>query len=303
LDHHLDKTRIPILHMTPRALIMTVCWIGAIIGFVYYLYYIILQLRTAMSQPSTNVQYSFANTKAFPAVTICNWNTEGTPQQQGFPAPCDFCTVSFDGCVIGGNPCNETLFPEFVTYNTSTLGIFYCYQFNNLADNIINASDTGYLGSISFNFFVVKPPRDPLARTGLQVTFHAQGDIPDVVNEINYAAPYNDNLFALREIDTVFLSGTDAKTWDVTIGQLQLSDFGNNSLLVPVTVTITYQTLATQTVTEVLTYTVFSFLGDISGMVGLLMGLDVLKFTRGLLAISKSVARKSAKPVIDVFNG
>jgi len=298
------KTLVPGLRITLRAFIMDICWFLAIGTFGYYLYVILLELLASEKTPSTNVSYALESKKPFPAVTVCNWNTEGNSLGE-FLAPCEFCTLQYISCNRNGyEACN--LEPTQIQFNTSQAGTFYCYQFNNDPSNPTFAFSTGYGGSYSLKFEVNVPPGDvPLARIGLQATFHQNGTVPDVYDEINYALPDTDTLFAIRELENYYLNGTNTVNYEVTSSSVKLTSFDNspNSSIATVFVSFAYQTLNTEVVTEISTYTLTSFLGDVAGMAGLLMGLDVLKLTRGVLAISKAVTRKSIHPIVDVFNG
>ena len=69
-----------------------------------------------------------------------------------------------------------------------------------------------------------------------------------------------------------------------------------------IAVSFAFQHMDTEEVTEVLSYTWTSFFGDFSGMAGILIGLDLIKVTKGMLTVSKAVTKKSIQPIAEALH-
>jgi len=299
-----EKCILPYIRLSLRSFILILLWLAAAATLLFYIITTAQALTTSLSNPVTTQQFEYHNFKVLPAVTICNWNTIGTPPE-GNVEPCDFCDVTFIHCLNASYDCDPSIYPTKVKYNAHNQ-TFTCYDFNNNSTQPpFLVYGTGYGGSISLKFEVLIPgPLVSGARIGLQATFHSQQEIPDVYNEPNYCFAGADTFYTIQEVQTIFLNKSSATTYQVHPSSLQLTayDISPNTSIATITITFGYLSLTTQVISETITYGVAQFLGDFAGMAGLLMGLDTIKFFRGILALTKAVPRRTIKPFIQVFN-
>eukprot|EP01113_Clastostelium_recurvatum_P047809 TRINITY_DN858_c0_g1_i1.p1 TRINITY_DN858_c0_g1~~TRINITY_DN858_c0_g1_i1.p1 ORF type:complete len:112 (+),score=14.79 TRINITY_DN858_c0_g1_i1:331-666(+) len=68
-------------------------------------------------------------------------------------------------------------------------------------------------------------------------------------------------------------------------------------------VSFAFKTLSVQTVTYDPQYTLANFWGDFAGMIGTLMGLDVVKVASGLIVLGTAIRKKNIWYLQDHFNG
>jgi len=117
------------------------------------------------------------------------------------------------------------------------------------------------------------------------------------LNEILLAIPGYDTLFALRETDYMYLNGSITISYDVTSNLVKLISSNTSSGTETIVVSFAFKSMDTEEVTEILSYTWTSFFGDLSGIAGILIGLDLIKITKGMLTVSKAVSKKSVQPI------
>ncbi|EFC35520.1 predicted protein, partial [Naegleria gruberi] len=163
---------------------------------------------------------------------------------------------------------------------------------------------TGYAGTISFYFNVPNVPEDRDSRFGLQVSFHEPGTIPKVFAETNFAISGVDNYFVLTKIVTETLKPTienpdliDTR-WDSLLSIVELTQSDENLVVI----SIAYSSLNENKITELLTSSMEGLLGQIAGIIGIFMGLDVLKMLRGALEVPYAIKKKSFRGLWDNFN-
>jgi len=295
--------------MTLRSWIIFVMWFGAAGLFGWYFANVYLTLRASLAEATTSIilEPSETGTRGFPAVTVCNWNTMGPPPNNG--NNCSFCEIEFVNCYQADDNCSAPVFASVVpkTIGSPEGAIFNCYTFNGDYRSILQISEAGYDGSVSLVFDLVKPYSfTEGARLGIQVTFHSQNITePFVWNETNYVRAFTEGSYSVVEVKTIVDEVTLPKiTYEAKASAIGLA--GVDLASVPsdrarVIVSFSYETLSQKVVRYVYTYTISSFLGDLAGMAGLLMGLDSLKVVRGFLALTKC-RQKGLTPFARVFN-
>jgi len=69
-----------------------------------------------------------------------------------------------------------------------------------------------------------------------------------------------------------------------------------------VVISFSYNSLNENRVTEVVTYSIEGLLGEVAGMIGLMMGIDILKMLRGALEVPYSIHHKTIRNIWDTFN-
>ena len=176
--------------------------------------------------------------------------------------------------------------------------------FNNDTQNLLAANATGYGGTISLFFRVPLAPVERDARFGLQVSFHEPGTVPPVFAETNFAISKVDNYFVLTKYVTTRLKPTIedpslvSVRWESKLSIVKLTEVEKDVVVI----SFAYSSLNENRITEVLTSSIEGLLGEISGMVGMMMGIDVLKLLRGGLEIPYAVHHKTLRGIWEIFN-
>jgi hypothetical protein len=281
-------------------------WIIAVAAFIAYVITISTTLILSQNNPTTTLvlEPPRENIRTFPAVTICNWNTGGLPPNHG--NNCSFCQLQLTACYFADYTCTAEITDRIAPTIISSEGaIFYCYQFNTNASDVWKAEATGYDGAVSLVFDIsLAPSFETSTRLGLQVTFHSQSTEPAVWDETNYIRAWTDGSYGIQEVRTVPLYGAEEISYEVVPSSIGLA--GLDVSTVPpgqarVIVSFSYSSLDQKVIQYLYTYNISSYLGDLAGMVGLLIGLDMLKMFRGVLALTKC-RQKGIKPFIRTFN-
>jgi len=279
-----------------------IIWIAMGSLMIYYFYLIISQYLGSKSQPTSTVTYSTNITLLFPAVTICNWNQVINNTYE------DYENLTMLDCFNWQN--NETCVPLF-TYEVipTSFGNFNCYVFNNDTNHVYNSSQTGFGGSFSALFLVTQPPSNYLFRTGLQVTFDAPGTVPDVYNEIRFAPPGYDSFYGIQVVSTTYENESNPNNQGPffsynTLYSATTLPFGvANKTDALVSISFAFQTLNLQDIDYASTYKITNLFGDFSGMIGVLMGIDVIKLSASIPVMILACRKRKLKYVTEHFTG
>jgi len=260
------------------------------------------QYQQAKSAPATIITFQSPDNQDLFMVTICNWNQIIAPYD-----PCDFCDLELIGCldIAGGSDC--TLQHLQIDSGNVSDGVFNCYQFNTnpAPESVIKSAKPGYAGSFSALFLVANPPEDDTLRVGLQVSLTPVGEQPDVFGEDKFAPPGLDSYFAAQTVQTVHqeLDPVTSETrYDASFSTTGLTRT-NNATHSYISISWAFQTLSVQTITYEPQYTLNNFFGDFAGMVGTLMGLDVVKLAAGFIVAFKAIRMRNIYPLQEHFNG
>ncbi|EFC39296.1 predicted protein [Naegleria gruberi] len=182
---------------------------------------------------------------------------------------------------------------------------FNCYVINNSTTDPFSTHKTGYMGSIQLYFTITRPDEDVTgARIGLQISFHEPGTDPDLLAETNYAMPDMDNVFMLTKVYTKRLKPSienpklEETRWDSKYTNIEIVGNDDDGVYI----TIAYSSLVQNNIVEIITGTIEGLLGDIAGILGLTMGIDLLKVLRGFLDIPYSIKDRTLKNIYDTFN-
>jgi len=282
-----------------------VIWLAVTGVMIYFITQIASQYHDAKKSPGTIITYTNISPFNMPQVTICNWNqlpppnaTTGDP-----PPPCDYCNLTAIQCwdIFSGGDCNI----EYVQIADKRFGTFNCYIFNGNASNPVQGQEVGYGGSYSALFMVENPPEDDTLRIGLQVSLTPVGIQPDVFGEDKFAPPGLDSYYAVQSIYTVFNNDTPPTSslrYDATYSTTAITR-KNNDTNSFVSVSWAFQTLSVQQISYTPQYTLNNFFGDFAGMIGTLMGLDVIKVASGFYVAIIAWKQRNIFPLQDHFNG
>jgi len=274
-----------------KFIFINIMWFISGVVLAYFCYLIITQFLHSMHVPGNTLTYVQNATLLWPTATICNWNQniEGDPSL----AP-EYTNLTLMQCVDwasnggSGGPCaNDTFTFQYI--NTA-FGIFNCFVFNNNSNNVSSSMTTGFAGSISALFSITAPPANYDFRSGLQVTFDYIGNPPDLYNEIRFAPPGYDAFFGIQTTEITFLNNQTGPfySYSTSYSSTQLPNYFTFPLPWPqndtelVSVSFSFQTLNMQVIEYDTAYTVINLFGDFSGMIGVLMGMDIIKLTVSL---------------------
>eukprot|EP01112_Ceratiomyxa_fruticulosa_P010217 TRINITY_DN2696_c0_g1_i2.p1 TRINITY_DN2696_c0_g1~~TRINITY_DN2696_c0_g1_i2.p1 ORF type:complete len:324 (-),score=67.44 TRINITY_DN2696_c0_g1_i2:108-1079(-) len=277
-----------------------IVWIAVTAVMILYLTEISSQYFASKSNPNTIITFTQELSPPLPKVTICNWNQIIEPY-----VPCDFCDVELVLCqdIAHASDCAMTKM-QIASVNASN-GIFNCYQFNGDKNAVIKSNSIGYSGSYSALFLVNNPPLDDTLRIGLQVSLTTVEEDPDVFNEDKFAPPAFDTYFSIQTVHTIYQNTTDIPDnyrFDTTQSLTGLTRKNNDNSSY-ISVSWSFQTLNIQTITYAASYTLQNFFGDFAGMIGTLMGLDVVKVASGFIVAYTAIKSRSIFPLQDHFNG
>jgi len=299
---------------------MTFIWTAAAAVMIFYIVQIVQQYQQAVASPSSTINVVEMARLPLPEIVICNWNQYGSVSDPVLPGVCDNCNLTLFSCFynITTNCTDQWTQVDIQTEG----GLFACYQYNHDPNYLIFSNTTGYSGSIATVFSVPiltkafdDPPQN---RLGLQATFATVGTIDGhmIYNEVNFASAGFDTFFALQYINTIQtqLDSDDPEyntsAYDTTTSQVNLLQTYDpnwnddiNVTLAYIAITIGYQTLSLQQVTFSISYTIINLFGDFSGMIGTLMGLDLIKVCAGLPMFYLAWKIRSVKPLSQAFSG
>lgn len=297
---------------------MTFVWIAASAVMIFYLTQIVSQYQTSKANPSSTILVVEQGRLPMPQIVICNWNQNGNVTDPISTEECDTCDVDLVFCWYNVTiPCESQW--EKIYIQTSG-GNFTCWQYNADLSDVQYSNTTGYSGSIATTFAVPLLDREdpPVNRMGLQATFKPIGTVTpeDIYNEINFASMGFDTFFSLTYVNTIHneLSQSDpmynTSNYDSTASTVNLlqsidPDWNENlnATVGYVAISFSYQTLSLQQVNFDIAYNLNNLFGDFSGMIGTLMGLDLIKVMAGLPMGYLAWKSRSLKPLAEAFNG
>jgi hypothetical protein len=176
--------------------------------------------------------------------------------------------------------------------------LFRCYQFNNESE--FTTSLTGYQGAMQLEFKVpLTGVTDYTARYAAQVTFSGEHEQPELFTETNFAPVGYSTLYEFQNVVNRDRNKVEYRQfWAQTSSLISLplgTEFGT------VGVSFGYSVLNTQNVDDIVTRTPNTFVGEVAGMLGFLMGVDVHKVLFSFIAIPVSIYRKELDLLWEVY--
>jgi len=281
-----------------------VVWVIVFAVMIWFIVGIAQQYKESNSSPATIITFNSVDQDTLPEVTICNWN-----QYDDLDNPENYTSITLESCFILANNAPCTLTPKtYLTYDRSGhfQGYIDCYQFNKDPNNVVTSNYTGYSGAYSAVFSVLNPMvNDPTLRIGLQVSFTEVGIDPDVYDEDKFAPPGFDSYYTIQAVKTQFYNETPMRSYTnftslySTTGLVQR---GTDEISY-IGISWGFETLNEQNIAYTPQYTLNNFFGDFAGMIGTLMGLDVLKICAGFFVAYEAWQRKSFFHLQEHFNG
>ena len=270
-----------------KEVIVLCCWIafGCIVG--YYIYVSAEKLDTYDGSPGVSLTYVHEEPIFYPSVTICNWNVGDS---------CSNCGLELKSCEIFAPGDHENYqdvknceFPIRQVNLTQQGGSYICYRFNDNEKDQLVANRTGYLGTISLIFRI--PIRwdevETMETTSVQISFHPIGQEPDLDAEIKSARPTFDNVFTIRKVIKNEINPEKTTIfWETEYSPLMRVKPANqskNEFEELVEISFAYSGLSVKQYDESPIIEFWGFLGNVFGIVGLFLGIDLLKFLRIVL--------------------
>jgi len=301
---------------------MTVIWIISGSVMIYYLTQIVSQYHSSKANPSSTIQLIQRNGLPQPQIVICNWNQNGNVTNPIPVGDCDVCGLTLLSCSTNAlDGSQQSCDSSWSQNDTQTAGgLFSCWQFNADPKNLKYSVTTGYTGSMATLWAIPYLERDdpPINRMGLQATFKPVGTVTPyaIYDEVNFAPMGFDTFFALTYTNTIHnehkhnrtlynTSSFDTSASMVNLLQATDPDWNDelNSTSGYVGITFGYQTLSLQQVNFDIAYNLNNLFGDFAGMIGTLMGLDLIKLAAGLPMGYLAWKSRSWKPMQEAFNG
>jgi len=314
-DLEVDK----IARTTPVRVFMSAVWLICLGVFLFFLYGISTQYITGKTQPSSSITYINADNLPLPKVVVCNWNQDGSAQN---PAPthnCPTCLLTLQSCsslycTDPQNSCNSDCYSAWAHTPIQTFaGLFDCYTYNGDYKDVIWSNHTGYSGSIATIWSVLPlgPSDPPSNRVGAQVSFFLNDGTETsaslIYSEYRYCPVGFDSFFAVTFINTQHLEDNpppgvplNSSRYSTVSSTINLISNSNISYF---GVSFAFQDLSEEIDTFFTGYTLQNFWGDFSGMVGTVMGLDVIKVCSGFYVAWVAFKVKSINPLEDHYNG
>ncbi|EFC42116.1 predicted protein [Naegleria gruberi] len=281
--------------------------------FAYYIYSQAVSFIKTEQSPVTSTSYSYEDPLNYPTITICDWSRESS-----FAATCPVCTFEYISCYwynYADDTNNPVACPLTFTFFKDGQS---CFEANADISKLLTAKKKGYLGSINMLFRIPINYTDPLLsayRLGASITFREPGTLlGSIFAETNYAIPGRYNLFSIKKvvyeklpkpqttsIDEIPLPTTDSSTKTISyeatysaLKRVKTADMTDNDYLEQIEVAFTYEELKTTTITEIQQKDGWSLFGEVAGMAGLLLGLDILKSFRLFLMFPRLFFRQTS---------
>jgi len=297
---------------------MTFVWIVSASVMIFYLTQIVDQYKTSKANPSSTILVIEQGRLPMPQIAICNWNQDGTVTDPTPTGNCTTCDLELLSCTYNTTINCSSSWQKVLQPTPG--GVFTCWQYNADINDLEYSNTTGYSGSLATVWAVPLLERadPPTSRLGLQATFKPIGTITpqDIYNEVNFASMGFDTFFSLTYVNTIhnelgeddpLYNTSNYDTTASTVNLLQLNDpdwnEDMNSTVGYVAVSFAYQTLSLQQVTFDIAYNLNNLFGDFSGMIGTLMGLDLIKVMAGLPMGYLAWKARSLRPLQEAFNG
>jgi len=198
-------------------------------------------------------------------------------------------------------------------------GLFDCYIYNNNSFAPIISNTTGYNGAISTVWGTyLYPPGDTaasLSYAGIQASFFyldptGLGIDPNAIwGEVRFAPVGFQTFYAVQFVENIHTEShipagtpTDSFLYN-TQGSLISLLTAPNETYGFTGLAFSYQFLNKQTNTFFDGYTIQNFFGDFAGMVGTVMGLDLIKMAAGIPTFMVAFKHRSLATVEEHFNG
>jgi len=274
---------------------------------------IIKQLVGSLARPGSTVLYNVEPSLPYPRAVVCNWNQNGNTTNPYPVGPCSTCEIEMISCVNLNTSANCTDMWIHTPIQTAG-GLFDCWVYNGDFNNQLSSNTTAYGGGIETLWLVEKlPPTDPPQnRAGSQISFFnndgTEIDPAAVYGEVNFCPTDYDSFYALQLVNTIHnelpSSNPNFNTtrYSTAVSTVSLL-YTPNDTQSYIGITFSYQTLSEQVIFFDYAYNVNNMFGDFAGMIGTLMGLDVIKVAGSIPMFYLAWKNRNMVAIEDHFNG
>lgn len=269
-------------------------WLGSIAMLGVYMWSVISGYSYLQTHPPVSVDVTSYSSLNFPKTTFCS----SIPDT----------ALSFTGCTIPGGSCTETLSSSKITVTQAgTVYTYQCFTFNGDGKSKYKSNQSGYGGSIAFEFTLDDFSKiNSLKRAGLYVFFNTYDEGVSVDNDhakFNFASVGDDNFFTLsleniKRLKTSVEYRTDNTLYKAVKSSVKLINYSDGTVVV----SVGYGKLDITTRNEFESKTWTELMGEIAGMLGVLFGLDLLKMIRVGFIIFEAVKTKQHRLVYEALN-
>eukprot|EP00698_Gefionella_okellyi_P018941 TRINITY_DN5743_c0_g1_i1.p1 TRINITY_DN5743_c0_g1~~TRINITY_DN5743_c0_g1_i1.p1 ORF type:complete len:364 (+),score=62.40 TRINITY_DN5743_c0_g1_i1:905-1996(+) len=250
----------------------------------YYVFTVAQHYIDDQKSPSSGISYEDQARLNFPTVTVCQ-------VYSSVPEPPIDLACEVYSRKVGNQYSNVT---ECTSGNITLLdlaseGIFYCVQYNANASDPIFTDRVGFWNSLDFYVRLYVDSDNFFNSASLILTPHNKTvTIDDLIDNNVFIAPGLSQIVSMQMLVRVSVTGVRQISWSLQVSSAPNSDFIANSFGQSSSVSyvsLSYNKLAIQTITEQYTYPMTSVLGDVAGTFGTLLGLDAMNTLFGLNGI------------------
>jgi len=294
---------------------MTVVWLVAAAVMCKFIYDITTQYTAGKDSPSSSINIQIGDALPSPKVVVCNWNQDGSTTNSTPTYACEECLIELVSC-LNWNTSGDCTNLWYHTPIQTNAGLFDCYTYNANYSEAISDNTTGYSGSIAsvWQVKLLNFTSPPSNRAGAQASFFLQDnsttDPNAIYNEIRFAPANMDTFFAVRYINTLHqedvlqegIADRNTSRFETLVSSTTMLSLPNDTYAY-IGVSFAYQTLNQELDIFFTSYTLQNFWGDFAGMIGTLMGLDVIKVASAIPVTVVAFRLKSINPLEDHFNG
>jgi len=297
---------------------MSCMWILGTSVMCYYIFQIYQQYQGSIQTASSSINIITQDSLPLPEVVVCNWNQDGSVFNSTPTNDCDYCLIQLISC---SNLTNND-FPDctdlWVHSPIQTdAGLFDCYTFNGDSNNIIWTSTTGYSGAIAtvWKVQLLGDTTPPTNRSGAQVSYFLAGNgtanisAKAIYDEIRFAPVGKDSFFTIQYIQTLHQEDNPPEGTCLNCSSYSTSTSSVN-LLYPsnpsygyIGISFAFQELNEEQDIFFTSFTLINFWADFANMIGVLLGLDMIKVASAVPVAVVAVRLKSLYPLEDKFNG
>eukprot|EP01112_Ceratiomyxa_fruticulosa_P009689 TRINITY_DN253_c0_g1_i1.p1 TRINITY_DN253_c0_g1~~TRINITY_DN253_c0_g1_i1.p1 ORF type:complete len:335 (+),score=52.77 TRINITY_DN253_c0_g1_i1:159-1163(+) len=262
-----------------RNIVNTVITIGlyGLLAWIIYLLY--SEYNQDQERPSTSVTYEYPEPQIglpFPAVVVCNY--------AGF-VPLKLETCTWQTFMYSTNKPPQTKDCSASAHFFEVFDLHFnfsraCIQINTYTDKFY-ALSADLQNSISFSVDVnldQYPPNSSIAAVVSVFAENSEGltlNMPMFYGSRNFAGVGTFTIFSLEKSKTKLMKDAQYKTnYDVTTNVIPLLNKAGEGI---VNISISYQELYTQTITQEYSYDLTKFFADVSSYAGTIVDLNLFK--------------------------
>jgi len=303
-----------LLRNTIVRIYMGVIWAISIAVMCYFIFGIYTQYSQNLTTPSSSINLLEEKNVVSPKVVVCNWNQDGSVSNSTPSHNCPICLIQLTSCQNLNTLGDCSLLWEHTPIQTFA-GLFDCWTYNGNNMTPIISNTTGYSGSIATVWEMLLEPQTipPINRAGAQASFFILDGEPtspqSIYDEVRFASVGLDTFFAVQYIQTLHQESQpqagierNSSRYATTVAGVNLLQYTNNTYGY-LGISFAFQTLSEEQDIFFDSYTMQNFWGDFSGMIGTVLGLDMIKVCSGIPIIFVAFRYRTLYPLDNHFSG